>query len=190
MNIETLTALGLDAKQIENMIVERAVEALLRETGVDQWGDESERPSDLSSRVSKMVKARIDEKINELAEAHLMPKIDAHIDGLILQETTTWGEKRGKPMTVIEYLVARADAYMVEPVDYAGQSKGADSYNWKQHSTRIVHAVNKHLQYEIDTAMKEALRTANTTMAKGLHEACRVAINEVAAKFAIVVKGG
>jgi len=190
MNIETLNALGLDAKQIENMIVERAVEALLSENGIDEWGDESERPSDLSSRVSKMVKERIDAKVNELADKHLMPKIDAHIDNLILQETTTWGEKRGKPMTVIEYLVARADAYMTEPVDYNGQPKGGDSYNWKQHSTRIVHAVNKHLQYEIDSAMKEALKTANTTMARGLHEACRVAINDVAAKFAIITKAG
>jgi len=190
MNIETLNALGLNAKQIENMIVERAVEALLSENGVDEWGDESERPSDLSSRVSKLVKDRIDAKVNELADAHLMPKIDAHIDSLILQETTTWGEKRGKPMTVIEYLIARAEAYMVEPVDHNGNAKGGDSYNWRQHSTRIVHAIEKHLQYQIDTAMKESLKVANTTMAKGLHEACRVAINDVAAKFAIVAKGG
>lgn len=189
MNTEAIKALGLDPTALQEMIVSRAVEQLLQEEGFDEDGELTERPSDLSSRISRHVKDRIDAKVNELAENHLLPKIDAHIDSLVLQQTNQWGEAKGAPMTVTEYLVARAEAYIVEPVDLNGKSRSEDVYNWRSHSTRIAHAINKHLQFEIDRAMQQALKEANTTMAKGLHEACRAAINEAAQKFAIVVKG-
>lgn len=187
---DLLAQLGITPADLQERIIERAVEALLAENDLDEDGEVSQRPPDLSDRVRKMVTARIDAKIQQLADQYLLPKIDAHIDSLILQQTTAWGEKRGQPMSVVEYLVACAEAYMIEPVDHNGKTKTEDSYNWRQHSTRITHAIHKHLQFEIDRAMQDALKTANSTMAKGLHEACRIAINEAAQKFAIVAKGG
>ena len=192
MDIETLEALGISKEELADRIINQAVDALLRTIDfMDEDGEAVMVETGLARRIEKLAVARIDAKVEELAAQQLMPRIDTMIDTLVIQQTTQWGEKRGKSMSVLEYIIERAEAFMVEPVDLNGRSKAeGDSYNWRQHSTRIAHAINTHLQFEIERAMKESLAVANTTMAKGLHEACRVAINEAAAKFAIVVKGG
>lgn len=187
MNTELLAALGMSQSELREMIVSRAVDALIEGEKLDDDDFEGESES-LSRAVSKMVKARIDAKVDEIANRVLMPKIDMHIDEMVLQQTSQWGEKQGAPMTVTEYLVSRANAYMAEQVDHNGNPKGTDGYNWRAHSTRIAHAIDKHLGFEIERAMKESLKQANSAMAHGLHEACRTAINNVAEQFKVVAK--
>lgn len=190
MNAELIKALGLSPEKLQQMIVDQAVEQLLSGRGYDEDGDMVVDDSKLTKRITELAMSRINEKIEKLAAEHLLPKLDAHIDTLVLQQTTQWGEKQGAPMTVTEYLVSRANAYMGDEVDLQGRSKAesGDSYNWRKHSTRIAFAIDKHLQFHISSAMEKALKDANAVMAKGLHEACRIAINEAAAKFAVVVK--
>lgn len=187
---DLLASLGITPADLQERIIERAVEALLSEQHFDEDGEAFHKRSDLSNRVTEMVTKRINDRIDALAAEHLLPKLTAHIDTLVLQETSKWGEKKGEPMTVVEYLVARCNAYMSEQVDHNGKSqKDGDSYNWRANTTRIAFAIDQHLQYNIKTAMEKSLADANTAMAKGLHEACRVAINQVAEKFKVVATG-
>jgi hypothetical protein len=70
---------------------------------------------------------------------------------------------------------------MAEPVDFKGSARAEcrDSYSWKASTTRVAYLVNKHLQYGIETAMKQALQSANGKIADGITEAVRMTLTEI-----------
>lgn len=190
MTAITLESLGLKSEDVADRIVETAVHQLLSQTVADEDGDEFEWASQFREKITAMVTARVDEKVREIGEKHVVPHVGDMIENLVLTKTNQWGEKvKGGEVTFIEYLTAQAGAYMSEQVDYNGKTKAQDAYNWRANSTRIAYLIESHLQYQIKTAMEQALADANTAMAKGLHEACRVAINDVATKFKVVATG-
>jgi hypothetical protein len=137
-----------------------------------------------------MVKARLDQVVNDLANKHVLPRVEAMVEGLVLQQTNQWGEKVGKPITFIEYLTQRAEAYMTEDVNYEGKPKGTDSFSWSKRSTRVAYMIDKHLHYSIEQAMKAALASVNNSVAAGLEEATKTAIREVTSKLTVKVETG
>ena len=66
-------------------------------------------------------------------------------------------------------------------MSYDGKTKAQDSYNWRQHSTRIAFMVDKYLHHEVETAMKAAFADLNSKVAGGLLEAVRVSLNSALA---------
>ena len=68
-------------------------------------------------------------------------------------------------LTFAEYLVHRAERYIAEEVDYQGKPKSVDSYQWRAHSTRIVHMIHEHLNFRISSAIEGAMKDANKSIA-------------------------
>lgn len=188
MNL-TLEALGLTQEEIEDRVVNRIVEHALRGVAADEDGEEVSVPTPFARRLDDLVKGAIDARVSAIAEAHVLPKVTAMVENIVLQETTSWGEKRGAPMSFIEYLVKRAEHYLTEPVDYNGKSKeeSRDSYNWSKSQTRIAALVHGHLHYSIETAMKKAVADANAAIVGGLAETVKVKLEEVAKKLKVTV---
>mgnify|MGYP001609874141 FL=1 len=83
--------------------------------------------------------------------------------------------------------MARAEAYLKEELDHNGKTK-AEDYNWKKSGTRIAYLVHEHLQYSIQTAMKEALTTANSAIVGGIEQAVKIKLAEVAASMKVELK--
>src|SRR5690606_18153600 len=149
--------------------------AVLTQTCFNPEGDyEFERESDFKRSLDSLVKERIDAKINELAERFILPDVATYIENLTLQETNKWGEKTGEPLTFIEYLTKRAEAYMQEQVNYEGKSKEeAGSYSWHGKQTRIAYLIHQHLHHSIERAMKDAMKIATSQIAQGIQETAR-----------------
>lgn len=175
-----LEALGLS----ETDVLDKLVERLLEKYGEDETG----YVSDFEARMAKAVKEAVESKIAAAIEKHVLPRVAELVDGICLQETNTWGEKKGQPVTLTEYLVQRAEAYIREPVDFQGKTKEQDSWNWKAKTTRIAHMVHEHLQYSIDTAMKKVLGEANSNIRKGLEDAVKVALANITVQVKTEVK--
>lgn len=190
MTAITFEALGFSKEQIAERIIDAAVDRMLHSRYQDEDGEDVIDVSEFQRRIEKKIVERIDAAVTRVADENIAPQVNSLIENIIIQQTNEWGEKRGQQMTLIQYLTSRAEAWMTEQVDYNGKPKGQDSYQWRPNTTRMAYMVNSHLQHSIESAMKDALAQANSTMAKGLHEACRVAINNVAAQFAIVAKAG
>lgn len=187
--MDLIATLGLSPEELQDRIIERAVSALLETTEYYEDGDTFTDHSPLAQRLQKSVKETIDAKIAEIAEKHVLPNVSTYIENVQLQKTNEWGEKQGKPVTFIEYLVQRANAYMVEEVGHDGKTKSESGYSgYRAYGTRIAYMIDRHLQYSIHSAIETALKNANSTMAEGLTKACQIAINEAAQKFAIVAK--
>lgn len=185
----TLESLGLDRDEITNRIIDRIVDRALNGYDYDEDGEEiSTGPSKFLAAVQARVKERVDRAVEEIAAKHVLPNVATYLESLCLQETNRWGEKIGRPVTFIEYIVGRAEAYMTEQVDYSGKPKGTDSFGWAARSTRVAYMIHQHLHHQIETAMKSALAQLNSSVAKGLHETVRIQINEVLAKLKVEVK--
>jgi hypothetical protein len=185
MKIEDL---GLSKEQLTDLVVNQAVEGLLYRRTFDEMGDDVEVSTDLSRRIEKMIKERIDSKVEEIGDKHVAPVIGNAIESLVLQKTTSWGEKKGEPLSFIEYLVQRADHYMQEPVNSSGKTKNNDSYNWRANGTRIEFMIDKHLQYHISVAMEKALKDVNSSIAGGIEKAIKIQLEKVLKSVKLSVK--
>jgi hypothetical protein len=184
-----LADLGFTKEELQERVIERAARILLAEKGYDEDGEEFETDSKLARALSSVIGQKIDKLINDLAEKHVLPNVGQYVETLTLQETNKWGEKTGSPKTFIEYLVARADAYLREEVNYEGKAKNeADSYSWRVSGTRVAHLVHKHLHYHIETAMKSAVAQANGAIVGGLKKAVEISLDDIAKKLRVEVK--
>lgn len=185
-----LATLGFTNEELQERVIDRICEQLL--TGIDSdpdSGDEYQVASTFRRGIDNRVKAKIEETINAIAEREVLPNVTTYIESLVLQETNSWGEKRGNPVTFREYLVQRAEAYMQEKVDFQGKSKAeAGGYSWNGTQTRITHLVHQHLHYSIESAMKDAMKAATGSIAIGITETVKTKLAEVSAKLKTEVK--
>ena len=189
MNV-TLESLGISKDAIEQKLIEHLAQELLTEIQYDYDDDSEYRArSSLAKKLDALVKQHIDTTIKALADKHVLPNVSSYIENLTLQTTNQWGEKKGAPVTFIEYLTQRAEDYMQEKVNYEGKGKNeAGSYSWNGTQTRITHMVHQHLHYSIETAMKQALQIATNGIASGLQETVKTKLSEVSQKLKVEVK--
>ena len=178
-----LEDLGLSTEEIAERVIDRTVDGILRSEGMTDEDGRSVRgeESAFAKKVKAAVVAKIDKAVEDIAAAHVLPNITTYVENLTMQATNSWGEKTGVPITFRDYLVQRAEKWITEPVNYEGKSKGKDSYNWSPSQTRIAHMIHAHLQYNIDTAIKGALKDLNSNIAKGLADAVKIKLESALA---------
>jgi hypothetical protein len=188
MDLQTLKSLGLDIESLGDRIVDQCVEALLRSTGFDP---ETEEETRYESRFKREIEARIqkavDSKIAALAEEHLLPRVGEMIEAANLRQTNNYGEPKGEPMTFIEYIAARAEAYMSEPVDCQGKTKQEGGYGWKSEGPRLTVLMKLHIKDTLDKEAKAAVCDVNKVIAKNIEQAAKDAINSAAASLKVSV---
>jgi hypothetical protein len=186
----TLESLGISQNEVVERVVQKIADNLLHAYAVDDEGDEVVAgPTKFMAALQARVIERMDCAIEEIAAKNVLPNVASYVEGLVLEQTNKWGERVGKPVTFIEYLVQRAETYLTEPVNYEGKTKEeTGGYSWSKAQTRITWLVNKHLQYSIETAMKQALSTANSAIVKGLEETVKIKLAEVASKLKVKVE--
>jgi hypothetical protein len=175
-----MTELGFTKEELQQRVIDSIVDRLMTSESGDDEGRSWVGESEFSRKLEKQVQGGIDAAVSALAEKHILPNVHAYIENLTLQQTNKWGETQGEPVTFIEYLTKRAEAYMVEEVNYEGKTKGeSGGYSWAKAQARLAHMVDKHLHYSIDTAMKAALQTANSAIAEGIEKTVRIKLDEI-----------
>jgi hypothetical protein len=188
----TLESLGFTKKALQEKIIERAVEQLLHGVTYDEDGEEERVESKLWNELNVLIKQHIEETVRALAEKSILPKISEHIENITIQETNSYGEKKGKKLTLIEFLVEKAEVYMLEPVDSDGRSegecrrKGNSWYTSRQ--SRISFLVDKNLHDSIETAMKQSLSIANSALATGISGAVKSELENIVRSIQLSVK--
>ena len=187
-DLATLEALGFTKDEIAKRVIDRIVSAVMQTAHEDEDGDQYIGNSQFKIGLDKAVRERIDAEVTRVADEQITPRIGDMIDAVTLQKTNAWGEPKAEPISFREYLIQCAERYMTEPVDYQGKPKEPGSYSWSQKSTRVVHMIHSHLQYQIDAEMKKAFADLNSNVAKGLHEAVRLSINETLGKLRVETK--
>jgi hypothetical protein len=83
-----ISLLGLSREEIIERVIARIASGLLEVEGVDEYGDSiGSRPSNLQARLQAAVQKRADEKIAEIAEREILPKMGTFVETLTLQKT-------------------------------------------------------------------------------------------------------
>lgn len=183
-----LADLGFTKEELQQRVIDQLCRQVMEGTFTDEDGEEYNSDSAFARTLHEHVRKQVDASISALAEKHVLPNVHAYIENLTLQTTNKWGEKQGRPVTFIEYLTQRAEAYMLEEVNYEGKTKGQDSYSWKGTQTRISHLIERHLHYSIENAMKAALVNANSAIVGGIEKTVQIKLAEVAASLKLKVE--
>jgi hypothetical protein len=184
-----LQAFGITNEELVNRIVDKISKDMMTSISFDEDDGEYRSKSDIAKKLDALIKQTVDEKVASLAEKHVLPNVNTYIENLTLQATNKWGEKTGQKMTFIEYLTKQAENYLVEPVNYEGKSKEeCGSYSFTKSQTRITHMIDKHLHYSIETAMKNALASANSAITEGITETVKIKLTEIVSKIKTEVK--
>jgi hypothetical protein len=194
MDIETLKALGLNTETLGNRIVDQAVEALLSNSGFNPDTEEETRyESQFKRAIEVRIKNAVDEKISALAAIHLVPRVGEMIEKADMRKTNSYGEPKSPPMTFKEYIAYRAENYMVEEVDYHGNSKddlnarGESTYNWKSCGPRLTVLMKMYIINSLEKEAKTAVNDVNTVIAKNIQKAASDAISAAAAALKVSV---
>lgn len=183
----TLEALGFTKEDIADRVVNRAVETLLSEAGFDEGGDEERRSSSFDQQMQARIRELLDEKVRGIGESLVDPLITKHADGILLQQTNQWGEKKGEVLTITEYMLKRAEDYISEPVDFQGNRLERGGYG-KASQTRITHLIEKYIHYHIDSAVKAALQDFNSKLSIGIAETVKIKLAEALAGLKVGVQ--
>lgn len=170
-----LSVLGISREELIDRIVNNATDQLLhgKDSEAEYIGDTIHKA--LTKRTNELIATAV----NDIGDKYVMPNLIAKIDTITMEETNSWGEKKGAPMTFREYLIKRAEVYMTEQVDYEGKPKGNNGYSWKGEQTRVARMVHEHLHYHIENAMKEALKQANSVIVAGLQKTVEMKLKEI-----------
>lgn len=179
----TLEELGITREEILKLIVARAYEDL----DYEEFGHSV--INDLAGRVKAQTQAQIDGAMTTVLDNAVQPIIQDKLETLVLQETTKWGEKVGKPLTFLEYAILRAEYYMNEPVNYEGKPRTKDNeYGFQAKGNRIAFAVEKFLYSHIEQAMKTIMADANNQIVGGIEKTVKMKLAEISAAIKINMK--
>lgn len=190
MDLKSLEALGITAEDLTERIVEKAVDDLLNSSGYDPEDDTEVRyASRFQKEIEKRIQAAVDTKISALAAEHLLPRIGEMIEKTNMRKTNQYGEPKGEPMTFIEYIASRADAYMSEDVDHNGKSKveSGDSYNWRASGPRMTVLMRNYIRDTLENHAKAAIKDVNQVFAKNIEKAAKDAITAAASALKVSV---
>jgi len=189
MDIKTLESLGIDPAELGNRIVDQAVECLLASKGFNpETDEETTYESRFKREIQERIQKAVDQKIADLAEIHLIPKVGEMIERANLQKTNNYGEKKGEPMTFIEYIAERASVYMTEDCDINGKTRSeGDTYSWRSCGPRLTVLMRSYIRDTLEKHAKNAVADVNKVIADNMKKAAIDAINSVASGIKVSV---
>jgi hypothetical protein len=139
-----------------------------------------------------LIEAAIKTSVEKIGKEHIYPMADKLITEHIFQKTTTWGEKKGEPLTFVEYLVKRAEEYLSEDVNEKGlayrDSAGYNQRDWKSAGPRLVTLVDQTLTKKMRESMNAAAEKINVTLAERLAETAKKELQRIARMLEVEVK--
>ena len=183
-----LESLGFTKEELQSKVIEKLCDQVMHGLRFDEEGDFYEDTT-FAKRLYAATRKHIDDSIDTLAEKHILPNVEAHIENTVLSATNRWGEATGQKMTFKEYLVARAEKWMNEEVDHHGKPKDKhSSYSWKGKQPRIAHMIHAHLYDKIETAMRSALQIANNAIIGGIQATVKRKLEEIAQNLQATIK--
>lgn len=196
----TLEALGLDTEKLTALVVAEAVEQLLNAKDPGPKGDGLLAEGhlypyeDFATRIIELAKQRADERVDELGATHIVPRVDEFIATLVLAQTNKWGEKQGKPMTIVEFLVARCDAYMREDVDSDGNSEAdcrRTGRSWghaNYRQPRMTQMIDKYMKTHMQEAVRQILDSGGAHLKENIEKTFKSALASVVQDFQVTIK--
>ena len=181
--------LGISKEELQERVVEHIAARYVNDTSFDEDGNPGyTKPTALAERLKALVAERIDAGLKKVIDEHILFDAEGYLKRMMLQETTKWGEKKGDPYTLIEWLQRRAVSYLTEQVDQSGRDQKEVGYGWSGKQTRLTYIIHQHFHYHIEKTLQEVVKNANQQIAGGIQEAVKVQLQNILAKVKSVAQ--
>ena len=187
----TCEQLGITKDDIADRVAANIADAMMQSyIGADEDGNAHFGESKFASRVKSRVEEIVGDAVKAVADKHVPPNVEQFLAEFRIPQTTRYGEPTRPPLTFIEYITECAEQYMREPVDREGRSQDEARGSWygDRARTRAAHMVHKYLHHQIESAMKDALKTANEKIVGGIEAAVKESLAQIQAKIAAKVE--
>ena len=161
MNIN-LADLGLDKERIEELVVDQLVENVMR--GYDDMNDT------FSRRMQKIIGAQIDASIDRHAKGLIDNTIALQMDNMVFLDTNRYGEKKGEPLSLREYIDKRITEYMNQDVDAELRTQSERSYDWKPIGKRIMVMFSAEMKRQIQQSINAIWVAGNAPLIDAINE--------------------
>lgn len=116
---------GLAKEEMLDRLIAKMAESFLdMDIEEDGPGEDSHySKTKVLDHIHNMVKEQVEKSVAAIADKHVLPRVDEIITGMVMQTTNKWGEKKGEPKTLTEFVVERAENYLSEEVDFQGKNR-------------------------------------------------------------------
>lgn len=175
-----LQTLGFTQEELQNRVVDQLCGRLMDGPICD---DDGRASSGITAKINAKISAMVDEKLTAMMAATIGPSLASYIEKIVITPTNAYGERKGTPQTLVEYMTTAAAAYLNETVDDKGNGKGRDSYNWKPETTRAVWLANRELRDSIVAAMNTTLAGTNATIGAAIADAVKMSVENIKQQF-------
>lgn len=164
------------------------LEVTVKIEGFDEEGNptadvQGEIIAGVISRIAQHIQADISRNVESAVKSELQTRISASIDELLhkcIQPTNHYGEPKGPPVTLIEYVVKSGSDYLNEEVNERGGRADYNSPKFKRAAFIARQMADEHLKAELkpqlEKAVKEAKEFVATRIAAAIKEAMASAI--------------
>jgi hypothetical protein len=193
MNPIDLKSIGITEEELQQRVVDAIVNRMLSSTAFNyDEGQSFTTASPVYRKIQESIKSAIDAKFDMFFESHVCPLVGTKIDDLVIQKTNEWGEKRGEPVTFLEYLIEQAEKHLNEPLDARGRTRSQcaatrDSFNPVRGSTRLANAIDQkiamHLEQCVTIVVRDATDKVGTAMQDVLKNALETAKDKIKVKI-------
>ena len=193
MNPFDLKSIGITEEELQQRVVDTITNRMLSSTAFDY--DESRSFSTASPifrKIQDSIKSAIDSKFDLLFDSQIRPLVDTEIDSLVIQKTNEWGEKKGEPVTFLEYLIEQAEKYINEPVDSRGRTRSQcaashDSFNSVRGSTRLANAVDQKIALHLEQCVTAVMRDATDKVGAAMQDVLKNALDTAKEKIKVKI---
>ena len=167
-----LSALGISSEDLVQRIVDSVSESLIN-------GDENFDIDGFYTKLKDAAQARTDAAVERIMNEQLGPRIDQYIAELKLQKTSEYGEKKGEPMTFLEYINTLASEWLHTIVDIEG--KPTTRYSSKSNAqTRIMWMIDKRIAASMQEALAKCVAESLGYLKDGLKTAAAEQLDRIA----------
>lgn len=186
----TCEQLGITPDDIADRVASKIAATMLAKV-VPDYDDETgseietERPTAFQEMVRKRVARKVEQAVDALAEKYIGSELEGRLETMTFPQTNGYGEKKGDPLTLLEYIAKRTETYLTERVDYQGRAGYSAS---TADRTRVVWMLEQFLAERMKEQFSKALATANQQIVDGIAVTMKEKLAEVAAKLRVQVK--
>lgn len=173
----TLEALGLSQTELQERVVASMCDALLTEKHYSNDG-EYRIASTIRKQFDAQMLTLVNEQINAYLATHMAPGVKERIEYFVIQNTNQYGEKKGDPTTLTEYIIAKTNSYLEEKVDKNGKTS-ADGYSYDNNgpkTTRLAWLFRSMVDDEIKQAVQAALNAGMGVVGEGITGAIKATL--------------
>lgn len=174
---------GLKKEEMAERLIKEMANRLLEDGEEFEEEDEDgyayRRRDTVFEALNKKIQDTIHAEVYALFDKEILPKVDDMLKNLMVPHTNRYGEKKEPDQTLLEYVARVADNYLNEQVDHNGKTQAQESYSWRASSTRLMYAVNEHLQYTLSSLVKEQASTIQGEFATQVMEATKRAVHNL-----------